>query len=152
MSERRIAAGSIVAAIVAAAGPGICFGIANGGPRIFGPPEPHGAWDWLLGPLVGGLTTLMYGWWIALAHQFLLGLPLYLLLRRRWQLRWRSATIAGALIGVIPVSLFFWLTSPSTDNLFLAAGYWLPMSFASSGAAAGLAFWAATRGGKAVSG
>ena len=151
MSRKRIAICSPAATVIAAIGPGVCVGIANGGLRIFGPPEPPGEWDWLLGPVVLGFSSLISFWWIALAHQLLLGLPPYLLVRRHWQLRWWSAMIAGALIGAVPVNLFFLLSS-GHDRSFLVLVFWLASFFAGSGAVAGLAFWVAVRDTKGASG
>jgi hypothetical protein len=63
----------------------------------------------LLGALA--LFALPIGFVIALLHVLFLGLPAYLVMRRRWAIDWFHATIAGFVIGAVPLSLWQWLTS-----------------------------------------
>ena len=46
---------------------------------------------------------LIFGLPIALLHVFVLGLPLYLRLRRRWPLRWWNAVLGGFFVGAAPI-------------------------------------------------
>ena len=48
---------------------------------------------------------LIFGLPIALFHVFVLGLPLYLRLRRRWPLRWWNAMLGGFFVGTVPITL-----------------------------------------------
>jgi hypothetical protein len=78
---------------------------------------------------------------VAAAHALLLGLPLYLLLRLRWPLRWWSAALGGFAVAVIPVSL---LSLPAGGGISLAAmGELATLGWC--GLAGGLAFWVVLR-------
>ena len=78
--------------------------------------------------------VLLFGAPVALLHVFLIGVPLYLALRRRWRLRWWSAPLAGFLIGALPMALLF-------QSL---EGMWF---FGLCGLVGGLVFWAVLRPG-----
>ena len=78
------------------------------------------------------LMVTLFGFPIALVHAALLGLPAYLLMRRRWRLRWWHAVPAGALIGALP-SLLLWGDTQSALLLFAC------------GALGGLIFWLVAR-------
>ena len=61
----------------------------------------------MLAPLEqAGMAVLFltFGLPIALFHVFVLGLPLYLRLRRRWPLRWWSAGLGGFFVGAAPIA------------------------------------------------
>jgi hypothetical protein len=68
---------------------------------------------------------------IAFAHAFFVGLPVYLLLRRYWTLRWWNAIIGGSLVAVVPAMLLTDLDRES--GILLCLGL--------IGASGGLVFW-----------
>ena len=74
------------------------------------------------------LAALVIGFPIALIHVALLALPAYLLLRRRWRLSWWSASLAGTLIGALPIALLSmsWEAVPfgATSGLFGGLAFW----------------------------
>jgi hypothetical protein len=82
----------------------------------------------LLLPLI-----MLVGLPIALLHVVLLGLPLYLALRRRWRIGWPFSTLAGAVIGSLPMAL---LWDPASALVVGGLG----------GLAGGFAFWWVLRG------
>lgn len=103
------------------------------------------------------LTAAVFA--VALAHAILLGLPAYLMLRRRWRL-----SLVSALFGGFAVALPVVLLAPlAGEPDFASAGGidtvvdgtrttygWLRLIFAATiagvlGAAGGLAFWAVVR-------
>ena len=83
--------------------------------------------DLLFFPAVA-LAALMLGLPIATVHVVMLALPLYLLLRDRFDLRWWIAAVAGLICGGLPV----FIISEGGDELFA----W----FGGAGLAGGLAF------------
>jgi hypothetical protein len=76
------------------------------------------------------LWAMMLGYAIAFLHMLVLGAPLFLVLGRRWRLRWRNAALCGGLVGAVPIAV---LLLPDTFPMLVAV-------CACSGAAAGLAF------------
>jgi len=48
---------------------------------------------------------VFFGVPLALFHASVLALPAYLLLRRRWTLRWWSAALVGFIVGMVPLAL-----------------------------------------------
>jgi hypothetical protein len=78
------------------------------------------------------LMVTLFGFPVALVHAALLGLPAYLLMRRRWRLRWWHAVPAGGVIGALP-SYVLWRDGESA-LLLLACG-----------AVGGLTFWLVAR-------
>lgn len=84
----------------------------------------------LLSPALIPLVAIV-AFFIAFAHAFFLGLPVYLLLRRYWALRWWNAIISGSLVAVVPAMLLTDLNRES--GILLCLGL--------IGAAGGLAFW-----------
>jgi hypothetical protein len=75
-----------------------------------------------------GLTAVFYPYVLVLGG--LVGLPLFLILRRIGMVRWWSATLGGALAGAAAA--------------YLVRGYFYPKDFAvlvPEGAAAGFVFW-----------
>ena len=83
--------------------------------------------------------TLPLGFVIAFLHTAVLGLPLYLLLSRKWRLRWWSAALGGALVGATPFGLMMGAASLSDGGgAALGAIAWT----GAYGALGGLAFFA----------
>lgn len=76
------------------------------------------------------LFVMMLGYAVAFLHMLILGAPLFLVLGRRWRLRWRNAALCGGLVGAAPIAV---LVFPDTFSALVAV-------CACSGAAAGLAF------------
>jgi hypothetical protein len=79
--------------------------------------------------ILGALfLAVLFGFPIALVHAGLLGVPAYLLMRRRWPLKWWNAVPAGAMIGGLPAYLL-WQDGKAA------------LLFAACGAVGGLTFW-----------
>jgi hypothetical protein len=73
---------------------------------------------------------LIMGYVIAFVHTLALGMPLFILLDRRWRLNWWNAALCGGLVGAVPAFL-----------LLFSKGEWTTVVFcAACGAAGGLAF------------
>jgi hypothetical protein len=105
---------------------------------------------------------LIFGVPLAALHALLLGWPLYLLLRGRWQLRWWHAALAGFLIGAVPLLLLNVASGPgvdfygTSDAVLIEHGQYTAVGWASmlmgaavtglAGLVGGLAFWAMLRG------
>jgi hypothetical protein len=83
------------------------------------------------------ILATMIGTPVALGHALLLGLPLYLKLRRKWPLRAWSAVLAGGLIGVVPLFMLMLAFGGLDSGLLWAGG---------AGMIGGLTFWLAFRG------
>jgi hypothetical protein len=84
------------------------------------------------------LYALILGFPLAFGHALLLGLPAYLWLARRYQVRWWHAMGAGAVIGIVPAT--FWIGPASAREVIF-----IPSVIGASGAGGGLVFWAALR-------
>lgn len=67
----------------------------------------------LLWPLLW--LALPIGFLVALAHSVVLGLPLYLMLRRADHIGWLSAAAAGFLVGALPYAL--WMIATSSQEM-----------------------------------
>lgn len=93
----------------------------------------------LLGIVV--LIAFPVGFVIALAHALLLGLPAYLLLRRRSTFGWGIAAVVGFVIGAVPTGL---LTLSAAG--FANGGIWAPAVAGLCGTLGALAFRAVTGG------
>lgn len=93
----------------------------------------------LLGIVV--LIAFPVGFVIALAHVLLLGLPAYLLLRRRSTFGWGIAAVVGFVIGAVPTGL---LTLSAAG--FANGGIWAPAVAGLCGTLGALAFRAVTGG------
>lgn len=63
------------------------------------------------------VIALPAGFVMAGIHVLLFGLPAYLLLRRRMQVDWAQAMIAGFVIGAVPLSLWSWMSDPTPQDL-----------------------------------
>jgi hypothetical protein len=93
---------------------------------------------------------LFVGLQIAALHAFLIGVPLYLLLRRYRPLRWRNAALAGFLVGAIPLVALIGLRGPFADfyragssilvqdGRYTATGWWSLLAQAAGTGFAGL--------------
>lgn len=75
----------------------------------------------------------------AAAHALLLGAPLLAALRRAGRLRWWTASLTGALVGVLPALVFG--TVRDEAALLNATTLWAIAGLLGLGAAGGLAFW-----------
>jgi ABC-type tungstate transport system substrate-binding protein len=122
MNDIRIALGIGAAAIVSAAIPGLVMAVdmkfpVQGFTLI-------SFVDWME-------LTLIVGVQIALLHAVLVGLPAYLLLSRRGRVRWWHAGLGGALIGGVPLGLFF-----------ISGGVESALVLGLAGLVGGLVFWA----------
>lgn len=93
----------------------------------------------LLGVLV--LIAFPIGFVVALAHVLLLGLPAYLLLRRRSAFGWGIAALVGFVIGAVPTGL---VVLPTTS--FANGAAWTPALAGLCGMLGALAFRAVTGG------
>jgi hypothetical protein len=100
-------------------------------------------WSRMLGQPAPGLfpLILMFGLPIAAAHALILGLPVYLLLRRRWTLRWWSAALGGFAVAVVPAGL---LSSAPGSGMSLTVLRELA-ELGLLGLAGGVAFWIVLR-------
>lgn len=119
----------------------------------------------LVAALSGSLQILPFVFFVALAHALVLGVPLFLLLRRKAWANGFSATAAGFGIGCLPVGVLTWplrlagsgsnswigperiptvVDGVPTSAGWLAYGE-LVVQFGGYGALAGLAFWLAIR-------
>ncbi len=85
----RVAGGIILAAACAPIVVGVALAVLQEPPM-----DMQMATGWVL-------TALTFGFPLALFPALLVALPAYLLLRRRWPMRWWHAALAGALIGAI---------------------------------------------------
>jgi hypothetical protein len=56
----------------------------------------------------GTQLILLFVFGVAAVGVFLLGVPAFLLLRRMGRLGWRSVSIAGMLLGALPLAVFAW--------------------------------------------
>ena len=85
------------------------------------------------------VSVLMVSMVIAFLHIWLLGLPLYLFVARRWKLRWWNTALAGCTVGALPIAV---LIAPMLDRN--SARELLPwVAWAGAyGTLAGLAFFA----------
>lgn len=107
-------------------------------------------------------AILFFAFFVTLAHAFILGVPAFLLLRRRIRGRLVEAVLVGATIGALPLALFdsfsgthtgysAWTGGTQTvkDGVRTAAGWIghlkLLLSLAGLGALGGAAFWVSLR-------
>jgi hypothetical protein len=138
MNGARILAGAVAATLVAAVVPGV--GLALGNYLAAG----H-MYDNEIPLLI--MITFLGGVPVALLHATLIGLPAYVVLSRRWTIRWWSAAIGGALTGGVPAGLLILgataLGSASLAELAanLRDRWQFAELFAIAGAAGGLTFW-----------
>jgi len=87
------------------------------------------------------LIAFPIGFVIALVHVLLLGLPAYLLLRRRSAFGWGVAMSAGFVIGAVPTGLIILPTTSFADG-----GAWTPALAGLCGVLGALAFRAVVGG------
>jgi hypothetical protein len=80
-------------------------------------------------------AAYLFGLPVALLHAFLLGLPAYHLLRRRWALTWTRSALGGLIVGGLPTALVAMLVSGFHQDALWVAG--IP---AALGGLGGLAF------------
>ena len=101
----------------------------------------------ILGPIA--VFVLPFSLAVALAHAFILGLPAYLVLRRRRPLDYGVSTIAGFVIGFVPVLVLVTLISMPNSGSFTgetSTAAWfreiigLPIIFGLLGSMGGLVF------------
>src|SRR5689334_21449732 len=98
-------------------------------------------WMAIQGAFTLGAAALFYlvGVPIALAFVLLLGLRIYLALRRRWRLSWWTAVLGGWAVAVVPIAMFG-VRSIGDPTFLLWVG-----QVGLLGVAGGLAFWAVVR-------
>jgi hypothetical protein len=83
----------------------------------------------------------------AFAHVLLIGLPLYLLLAKRWRISWWMCAGAGAVIGALPVPLIlFYSVHGSAPSAWELVGIVPP--FAGAGLVGGAVFGLKMRAGE----
>jgi hypothetical protein len=81
----------------------------------------------------------------ATAHFLLLGLPLAVLVAKRWRIGWWNSGLAGLTIGALPLPSLLLSGAPDLDGMVLLSALPLILSLAGAGLAGGLAFRAAWR-------
>jgi hypothetical protein len=69
-----------------------------------------------------------FGMMIAALHVFILGVPLYLLLRRRGPVRWTTVAAAGLVIGALPAAIVGGPGADGGDILLVASAALLGLS------------------------
>lgn len=107
----------------------------------FAPVTAFVLWMAIQGAFTLGGAALFYlvGVPIAFAFVLLLGLPVYLVLRRRWRLTWWNAVLGGWAVATAPIAMFG-LRSIGDPTFLLWVG-----QVGLLGVAGGLAFWAVVR-------
>lgn len=86
---------------------------------------------------------MLWGGGLALLHALLLGVPAYLLLSRLVTPRWWMCGLGGAMIGGVPILIYWLLTSPDTIN----EAFPMATMFGAAGMVGGLIFgWIMARG------
>ena len=65
---------------------------------------------------LGVITFVLASLWI-----MLLGLPAYLGFRTLGWIRWWTTTLAGFVLGVVPIAIFAWPYRPGTDSSYSAS-------------------------------
>ena len=79
------------------------------------------------------IFVFLFGVPVALVAIVVLALPAYLLMRRRWHVRWWNAALTGFIVGMVPGVLLGAETS------------WEALQLGLAGLVGGLAFWAMVR-------
>lgn len=123
-SQGRVIGAALVAAVAAASTLGVFF-------VAMAPAAPAPA---------GLATALVFGTPIAFLHALFMGIPIYILLRRRWALTWLRSAIGGFAVGALPWGLFSFSISIDAWDVIAAIGL-----MGGAGTIGGLAFAATLR-------